>query len=49
MGTIIILALAILTAALVVSVFIVALIELNEIDAIIDGPPSAQRNGFVRH
>ena len=33
----IILALAVLTAALVVGVFVVALIELNEIDEITDG------------
>lgn len=38
----IILALAVLSAALVVGVFIVALIELNEIDEITDGTRSGQ-------
>lgn len=42
MVTTIILALAILTVALVVGVFIVALIELNEIDEITDGTRSGQ-------
>lgn len=42
MVTTIILPLAILSAALVVGVFVVALIELNEIDAIADGTRSGQ-------
>lgn len=37
-----ILALAVLTAALVVGVFIVALIELNEIDEITEGSGSGR-------
>ena len=41
MITTIILALAVLIAALVVGVFVVALIELDEIDEIIDGTRAA--------
>ncbi|WP_420473432.1 hypothetical protein [Noviherbaspirillum sp. ST9] len=47
MVTTIILALAVLTAALVVGVFVVAIIELNEIDEITDGPRTAQGNTLV--
>lgn len=47
MITTIILALAVLTAALVVGVFVVALIELNEIDEIIDGPRTGQRSSLL--
>jgi len=46
--TTIILALAVLIAALVVGVFVVALIELNEIDEIVDGSQPAQPTGFLR-
>jgi hypothetical protein len=47
MVTTIILALGVLTAALVVGVFAVALIELNEIDEIIDGPRAGPGNSLL--
>ena len=47
MVTTIILALAVLTAALVVGVFIIALIELNEIDEILDGARTAQGSSLL--
>lgn len=45
--TTIILALAVLTAVLVIGVFIIALIELNEIDEILDGARSTQGNSIL--
>jgi hypothetical protein len=47
MVTTIILALAVLTAALVVGVFIIALMELNEIDEILDGARNPQGNSIL--
>ena len=47
MVTTIILALAVLTAALVVGVFIVALMELKEIDEILDGARSAKGSSLL--
>ena len=47
MVTTIILALAVLTAALVVGVFIVAVMELNEIDEIMDGGSSSAPNSLL--
>lgn len=46
-ATTIILALAVLTAVLVIGVFIIALIELNKIDEILDGARSAQGNSIL--
>ena len=47
MVTTIILALALLMAALVVGVFVVALIELNEIEEIAEGSRAAQNNSLL--
>ena len=47
MVTTIIMALALLMAALVAGVFIVALIELNEIEEIAEGSRAAQNNSLL--
>ena len=47
MAATIILALAVLTAALVIGVFVVAVIELDEIDKVTDGSRPGQGNSLL--